>query len=266
MSRRKHTALRAKAIANNSPVDPSELYQQQITVPDNTRRSAPIARYYCAKMTGEESCLVTVSGNLQFLVNTGEQLGWLGSALRSVPATADRQPFSCTPSIAEMKRPSGEQSWTCDVAFETKPSSSADKPQGSCWTSLVWNPLLVDGYSIRARAQPNTGLEAPFPFIAEMVKSWNFVQFGDKFMIKGYRSMVVATGIDNGVVSWHALTSNDPDERIRYNGAELDEVKELLCHNADLIRKSSNRHIIGWCTRATSLCGKMRCTHLLKLR
>jgi hypothetical protein len=90
--------------------------------------------------------LATVKGTKPAIAEIGQQLAWLGAALRSSPSE-DRMARS-TPLI---KFSSGIVP-TFTLNFQlTEVQPEATPMNGSCWFSLFRNPIIVEGYPILAR-------------------------------------------------------------------------------------------------------------------
>lgn len=77
------------------------------------------------------------------------------------------------------------------------------------------NPVVVKGYPIRARTNPNTGLEVPLNVIAGLVRSKRADSFDGKLYIKGFSTLLVPTKRHTDTLIWHLLYNKDGN-RISY--------------------------------------------------
>lgn len=127
---------------------------------------------------------------------------------------------------------------------------------GKCWHRLFNNPVVVQGYPVRARPQlePGTGLEIPLDVLMALVDSTRIETFNQKNLIKGFSSMLVPTRKVRDIVLWH-MWYNENGERISYTDARIGEFEHVT--EAEL---NSSRHIVGWCSRAWNHTGE-KATH-----
>jgi hypothetical protein len=217
-----------------------------------------------ARMTGNSSCYITISGGPETVCEMAEQLAWLAATLRSRPdSLSDQGIVSCTPFISNIRRPSEELFWVCDVAFDIRHVPMIDDCDGSCWANLFWNPILVEGYPIRARNKEDTGLEIELSAMGVLMRSLQLVLWNRKLLMKGFDALVVATQMTAGTVFWHLLTSKERETRISYIEPEVDRVALKLPEGYSLHSLEKSRHVIGWCSKATDFCGKSAFLNLL---
>ena len=73
--------------------------------------------------------------------------------------------------------------------------------------------------------------------------------------MKGFSSLLIATAVESSPVMWHALVSSKADERISYFDTPIDGLLPMKDDLPLLRALESSRHIIGWCSQATDLCG-----------
>ncbi|KAI9172522.1 hypothetical protein HJFPF1_02024 [Paramyrothecium foliicola] len=117
---------------------------------------------------------------------------------------------------------------------------------------LFRNPVLVIGYPIPHRTRPDTGLELSLGVMAELVQSHYCVRMGDKVMIKGFNSLLIATALAANTIIWHFLF-NASGDRISYCDTRLEEPEHI--RTLDLRDIKTHRHIVGWCSKVTELLG-----------
>jgi hypothetical protein len=197
-----------------------------------------------------------------------EQLGWPGAALRSSPVHGSRGIVYCKPDVKGIQvqnrnskedgSASGQTAWSCHVTYDLEQLSEKEvalKSQGFCWGPLFWNPILVGGYPILTRPEPDTGLEMSLRTMAFLLRSQYLVQWGGRIVLKGFSSLVVATLTTAGVVVWHLLSSRSADERISYTDPKVEALSVDTHKGLSLRDLETRRHIIGWCAYATDVCG-----------
>lgn len=204
--------------------------------------------------------MVDVTGIEDSIAEIGEQLAWLGSALRSSPH--DSKISYCTPFLNSASVENAS-SLTLQAAYITKVSFFIDfrfvdeehggppSPIGQCWHHLFRNPIVVTGFPIPYRSRQGTGLEIPLNVLAGLVQAKQIDVFGGRLFIKGFSSLLIPTEYirDQGQMIWHLLY-NSNGERISYlDGIEAHAGHILL---ADL---EMSRHIIGWCSDARCYAG-----------
>ncbi|KAL6408743.1 serine/threonine protein kinase [Ilyonectria robusta] len=156
------------------------------------------------------SCCIVAKGQVDFLSDVGEQLGWLGSALRS--SSLSQGVATCIPHLSSIHIRQGNTTSksaifaSCRMSFFTKAVVDVNSmSRGFCWASLFRNPVLVTGYPIAHRADPETGIEISPSAMAELVQSSQFVSLGGKIILKGFCSLLVATSVAVDVVLWHFI-------------------------------------------------------------
>lgn len=128
--------------------------------------------------------------------------------------------------------------------------------QGTCWTRLFTNPILVSGYPILRKSTPATGLETSLSIMASIVQAHQIVRIENRIVMKGFNSLVVASAVDGGSIRWHAFTSSKPKDRISYFDPQIEESVSNEEKTPLLRSLEGFRHIIGWCSEVTELCGK----------
>jgi hypothetical protein len=123
-------------------------------LPDNTKLTAWIQ---------ESTFMVEAFGTVDSVAEIGEQLGWLGAALRS--SKYELGVAYCQPLIHFDNAPYpvfGRPSWPdilCKIYFPLQEREEhLELSKGQCWHNMFRNPVVVQGYPIQQRSEPNTGL------------------------------------------------------------------------------------------------------------
>jgi hypothetical protein len=200
-------------------------------------------------------------------METVEQLGWLASALYS-PRIAEgmvlRHPRIDKLEVSTTTTDSFPATITasCCMGFENYPVTKANEPtNGFCWSPLLRNHVIVNGYPILRRSNSNTGLELSLGSMAYLFRSQQIVQWGERIIMKGFNALAIATSLAAGAVIWHLIHNANADERISYIDSRVDAVLSHVSHDFSLRDVEGKRHFIGWCSEATDFCGKCPAIH-----
>ncbi|KAK7990856.1 hypothetical protein PG990_015136 [Apiospora arundinis] len=223
-----------------------ELVQQLVQTPGETIQfevSEPCILELTANMR-YGALEVQVVGLADFVAEIGEQLSWMGAALQLSPS--ETQITECTPKTSLSKSSGdGPSDIHCKISFEAASYPKASgSTKGQCWHRLFSRPVVANGFPIPRRPRPNTGLEMSLPLIAALSRARYVNSFRSKTVLKGFSTMLVPTGISEGVVYWHMMTSKHIDQRISYLDCDA-EVADVLKSEV-----ASARHILGWCEEA----------------
>ncbi|KIL83643.1 hypothetical protein FAVG1_13126 [Fusarium avenaceum] len=202
---------------------------------------------------------VEVSGVAISIAEAGEQLAWIGAALRT--STRQTGIVYCTPMITnilqndvtpshQFGRKKSSADITCEIAFKMEevphPLSTAT---GQCWHDIFKNPVIVRGYPIPRRPQWRTGLEIPLNIMAGLVQTQRVDQFDNKIYIKGFAMMLVPSQRIEDILHWH-LVYNKDGSRISYLDDNLDQEKYITRLNLE-----DFRHVLGWCSEVKFYAG-----------
>ncbi|KAH7160482.1 hypothetical protein B0J13DRAFT_128129 [Dactylonectria estremocensis] len=198
------------------------------------------------------SMCIVAKGQVDFLSDVGEQLGWLGSALRPSPLAEGI--ITCSPRLSFFQTQQ-QSSEACSsnvlasvrINFSMKPVDSPNSTStGFCWVNMFRNPVLVTGYPTAQRTDPNTGVELSLSAMVELVLSRQFVSLDGNIFLKSFCSLLVATAVTVDVVLWHFLF-NPTGERISYCDARLEDLSNETCQGLTLRDIEARRHVVGWC-------------------
>lgn len=194
--------------------------------------------------------MVQTNGSAASISETGEQLAWLGAALRSSPHPNGLS--YCNPSIRSMHRdPEMPQAVVCVIGFELEQLlEPPDNSNGHCWHGIFKNPTVVKGFPILPKLERNTGLEVPLNIMAGLARADRVDQFNGKVYLKGFSTMLVPTKQFKEVVYWH-LIYNEDGSRISYLDDNLN--RDALAGTPDL---TAHRHVLGWCSEASFYSGE----------
>lgn len=213
-----------------------------------------------ARVQSSSSCCISVTGGPYFVSEISEQIGWLASALHS--SSDHHGPVACTPSVNDIQVTIQEEGFyapmvvgSCNLSLKLEIAETSELSPGFCWGRLFCGPVLVRGYPILRRTQPNTGLEMSLANMAAIVGSQQVVRWGERIIIKGFNMLMIATLAAADIIVWHLLVSEQPEERISYIDSRLDTLDSEAFKEISLRSLEERRHVIGWCSKVTDLCG-----------
>ncbi|KAH8435419.1 Pfs domain protein [Aspergillus melleus] len=226
-------------------------YEHRCILSDNTQLAAWVNdKQFCVEVTGIADSIAEI----------GEQLAWLGSALRSSPHASGIS--YCTPFVSNAKvegtsiptsqaPPITRISCGIDFKHDDQEQSRSTSPMGQCWHHLFRNPTVVMGFPIPYRSRQGIGLEIPLNILAGLVQANQVDAFSDKLFIKGFSNLLIPTEYirDQDQMIWH-LCYNVQGDRISY----LDGIGAHVGH-ITLADLESSRHILGWCSDARFYAG-----------
>jgi hypothetical protein len=216
---------------------------------------------YNTKLTAwiqESKFMVEAFGTGDSVAEIGEQLAWLGAALRSSPC--ELGVAYCTPFISDIHvdnapHPvSGTPSWAnifCKIDFTVQEREEhLESSNGQCWHNMFRNPVVVKGYPIPRRSESNTGLEIPLNMMAGLARTQRANTFNGKLFIKGFSTMLVPTKHSGDLLIWHLLYNKDGN-RISYLDNTIPHVE-----NISIFDLEKARHVVGWCSEIRNYAGR----------
>lgn len=197
-----------------------------------------------------------VTGTAESIADIGEQLAWLGSALRSSPyetgVTVVGAFVSDMGTNSASKITEGQPSkYFCNLSFNLDViDNTGEISNGQCWHQLFRNPVIVRGYPIPRRPMSNMGLEISLDIMASLSGTRYINTFTNKIFIKGFSAMLVPTRHSDNILLWHLVCKKNGD-RVSY----LDG-KDIHADNVSLPDLETSRHILGWSSSVRYLVGK----------
>jgi len=200
-----------------------------------------------------------LTGNVFTIAEIGEQLAWLGAALRSAPT--DDLSMSCTPKVwmyvnrnhAANIPPKEED--LCEVRFDLHIRDANRSIQGSCWRGLFRSPVTVSGFPIRRRQNSvaEAGAQIPLEIASALINSNMLIKWAGTTYLKGFSALLAMTKVVGETVFWH-LVYNSNGSYISYEDPRVPRWPE----SADpvLLEALTNPcHIVGWCDRIVNHAG-----------
>jgi hypothetical protein len=209
----------------------------------------------------EPSFKLEAIGLAESLAEIGEQIAWLGSALRSSPyqtgATYVKAFLSGmgTSSSGDMIEASNS-AFFCNINFDLDVADDTDETcSGQCWHELFRSPVIVQGYPIPRRPISGLGLEISLHTMASLAGTRHVQIFNNKLFLKAFATMLIPTRQSNGIILWHLLYKKNGD-RISYLDGSDTHVKDI-----SLFDLETSRHIVGWTSKVRYLAGKSFLLH-----
>lgn len=179
-----------------------------------------------------------VTGTAPAIAEIGEQLAWLGAALRGAPS--DDTMAYCAPEIGISPGATPIFQLSFQVVEFEQPTRGL--PNGSCWHPLFRNPIVVRGFPILARFGGERGLEISLNMMAGLGQATRVTNFDGGLVIKGCSSMFYPTQRIQNSVLWHFLV-NENGKRMSYLSAEGCRAS---IHDVDAACLEQSRNFLGW--------------------
>ena len=207
-----------------------------------------------------DKVVVTIIGTSDSLAECGQQLAWLGAALRSSPF-----PSGVTTCIPSVRKTSLDRSFfqevntksptvvgiSCVIDFELYQSTlNVETLPGHCWHNMFRNPVMVCGYPIPAKNSDELGLEIPINMMAMLAGSDRAIDFDRKIFIKGFTTMLIATKVTKDLLLWHYLYKSN-GERISNADHNLHSIED-----SSLTQLNTPRYVVGWCSDCRYFAGE----------
>ena len=215
-------------------------------------------RLEIAAWSYSQNVYIDVAGSINQVLELGEQLVWLSSAIRSSPFAGIA---TCLPCIRidnlnpddldglNKHRPVGEESTIAKIKFAFEEGRAEPYSEGRCWHNLFRNPVIVRGFPIMERDPNLPGLEIPLHIMGALIQTKCAYAFNRTMILKGFSSMLVPVDQTNGMTLWHHIFHTDKT-RITYAERGLSTLQI-----SNFSKLQSNRHIVGWCAHARILAG-----------
>lgn len=213
----------------------------------------------------------TVSGTKFGIIDVAEQIAWVSNAVHIVTTAAglflNTAEFRC---IRPLTATSSEQEWVTKASdrpqhvgyasfrlmqnSEPQRSSLTDE-EGHCWQRLFRCCAIAVGYPIPLRPQSQPGLEIPLNLMAILVNADRIPPFGNDLIIKGFSTLLFASGYEDGCMLWH-LISNHDDSRISFSDERVVSKPGQGTSPIKLDDALHARHFVGWTARVRSNAGE----------
>lgn len=126
---------------------------------------------------------------------------------------------------------------------------------GQCWHSLFQNPVIVQGFPIRARNHGEMGLEIPVDIMAGLGNADYHAFFKKIPVIKAFSSMFIATQQLDCSMLWHFVV-NLSGQRLPYSTALDYHPDNSTIKNFGF--PDVTRNFVGWTSSVRRLAGKFQ--------
>ncbi|KAG0645258.1 hypothetical protein D0Z07_8889 [Hyphodiscus hymeniophilus] len=197
----------------------------------------------------------TIKGTEPAIAEIGQQLAWLGAALRSSPS--DRIAYA-TPQVIC----SATTGTDFRLDFRVKEHTTQGfQGNGSCWRSLFRNPVIVEGYPILARVNGEKGLEIPLNMMAGLGQASRVTNFDGGLVIKGHSTILYPTQRIKNSVLWHYMFNYD-GSRMSYLVPSVLGEGCASVHEVDTSCLEYSRNFLGWTSSAEIYTGESKHTHI----
>jgi hypothetical protein len=138
----------------------------------------------------------------------------------------------------------------CQLDFDVRaPYTSEIEGSGLCWHAMFTSPILVGGFPISSKPEPQLGLEMSLELLAGMVGASQVVEVQRKVFLKGFATMLVGVKRLDDLLVWHFLFDKE-GKRISYLDVELEVACDMNVDQLDNVR-----HVVGWSSDSSYYAG-----------
>lgn len=203
-----------------------------------------------------------VKGMEEDVTEIGEQLGWIGAALRS--SGSESGLTHCYPSFTLQTQPistsiHSDATYIVRFSYE-RISRNGNVDRGQCWLPLFGNRTIVKGFPILSRGRQHQnhqpGLEIPLNIMAGLAEASRITIIDDQLLIKGFSTLFIPTRREADIVVWHMIYNED-DSHISYFDIRASGIAEQSAKQVNFSCLGHTRHILGWCSVAKHLAGML---------
>ncbi|KAF5250885.1 hypothetical protein FANTH_3939 [Fusarium anthophilum] len=185
---------------------------------------------------------VKVEGIIDSIATIGEQIGWLGAALRSSSLRSGLA--TCCPQFHSSWPETGPLHFTIDYPITHIDPEPQGPNKGMCWHAMFCNPVIVTGYPLPKRKRYSSGLEVPLNVMSGLAMSPRIHEYKGRHFFKGFSTALVPTDKIDDMVFWHFFYDAE-GSHLPY--PRLDDTEYPDLDRQDLTRA---RHVVGWCSQA----------------
>tara|TARA_R110002003_G_scaffold206_3_gene15773 strand:- start:15592 stop:15975 length:384 start_codon:yes stop_codon:yes gene_type:complete len=120
---------------------------------------------------------------------------------------------------------------------------------GLCWHAMFTSPILVGGFPISSKPEPQLGLEMSLELLAGMVGASQVLGIQGKVFLKGFATMLVGVKRLDDLLIWH-FSFDKGGKRISYLDVALDKACDM-----DVDQLDDVRHVVGWLSDSSYYAG-----------
>ncbi|KAK8150546.1 hypothetical protein G3M48_001121 [Beauveria asiatica] len=186
---------------------------------------------------------VKVLGLEPSIAEVGEQLAWLGAALRSSPrgkGVCYCTPFVTVPAADVLVEQTSMVKSRFQIRFQFEEVEN-ELSNGHCWHNMFRCPVVARGYPISRRTTTQTGLDMPLNMMACMVRTGHVVPFDSTWYLKGFSSLLALVERRDDLLLWHHICDNKGG-RLSYFDHNKSSTVALAAAELE-----NGRHVVGWC-------------------
>lgn len=219
-----------------------------------------------------------VEGVRAVVVEIGEQLCWLSSALRNVPEkpalfystpkilvttpkeadTSDETEYqvqrSYTESLARAQLLIGCHSAKFRIKIEFTHFEPDCDELGTCWHGMFGNIAMVKGFPILRRAQSIPGLDIPLDIVGDLLGTKYVSRFHKASYIRGLSAMLCPAKEVDDLAIRHLKVAQQGKE------TSFEDVQKYPYRFGKPIQAYA-RHIVGWSNRARHNVSSLNCNY-----
>lgn len=191
-----------------------------------------------------EHAIVHISGSVDYISKTLEQLAWLAATLRlhrEGQLTISYLDFRAQ-RIEVEQRP--EKSFKLCLLSQDRVPQPRSRRFGQCWTSLFTESILAYGFDLPSQERPAgmVGLELPFDIMAAFAGVQFPVQFGDRLVFASGINVLVPEVMSKDSVLWHF----DTVDNILGQTAKVNKTLDPRLENFDAPNLRRSRAFLGY--------------------
>jgi len=175
-----------------------------------------------------------VVGLTNEIIQIGQQLAWLGSALQHAPSG------EVAYSNVRVSSDAIEKLYF-NLTFDISP---LEKDPKGCWYGLFSTAVIAKGFPITARTK-EIGLEIPLQMMAALGGVRHAVSLEGGLILKGYSCAFVPVMRYEDSIQWH-FSENDSEDRLPYWEVEAQYPNRAGLQDVNLETLASTRAFVGW--------------------
>lgn len=201
-----------------------------------------------------ETADIRVSGKLDEIVGTLNQLSWFAAAFR-VPKgnglTMSYASFQGVNKLGDLDHstPTSFLLSLCLPRQEPKMNAQCVRDTGKCWLPLFKEGVLARGFPI-AEYDGFEGLEIPFPLMAAFTRVACSMEYNHGTILLGESSLLFPSKRLRQAVQWHYIEGDDVQQLVN----TLDQCSERV-HELDIRKLTTLRTFLGYYKRGLVLVG-----------
>ncbi|KAF2676053.1 hypothetical protein K458DRAFT_492684 [Lentithecium fluviatile CBS 122367] len=209
---------------------------------------------------GYKPFAINARGTIDAVAEIGQQLSWMGAALRSLQNNTGLAYCSPLRPTVFIRRTDGAVDFSsttakCYIDFLTEDTQEPTTPlSGQCWQALFRGAVIAKGFPVRKRREKGIGMEIPLNILAGLSRASRVHEFSGHIFLKAFSALLVLTKITTDVIVWHLLY-NQNGEHLPYTNYRVKAVMDGAPQSVYFQSVQSARHVVGWCPKVSCLAG-----------